>query len=298
MQQILGQLFALFTALCWAQNSVVYSFAGKRVSSHTVTHIRLWVALPVMIIVHAVFTGSVIPRGLQPSSYIFLGASGFMGFCLADLFIFRAFVDLGPRETLVVLTLSPIFAAIISWAALGEVLFPMQILGICATVGGVSWVVLAESRGAGKRGRDNRLGVLFALAGALSQAVGMVLAKQGLDGGAHPVSANLLRMSAGFTGLVIYAALRRNLFKDFTKMKDGRAFLLISAGALVGPVLGIILTMYALTLAPVGIVTTIMQTSPIFLLPVDRFVFKKRIPWGALGGTVLAIGGAMLLFLF
>ncbi len=298
MQNVLGQLFALFTALCWAQNSVVYSFAGKRVSSRTVTHIRLWVALPVMFIVHTVFTGTLIPRGLEPSSYIYLGTSGLMGFCLADLFIFRAFVDLGPRETLVVLTLSPIFAALISWAALGELLGPIQILGICATVGGVSWVVRSESRGAEKRGRDSRLGVVFALAGALSQAVGMVLAKQGLAEGTHPVSANLLRMIAGFAGLLIFAALRRNLVKDFRKMKDGRAFLLISAGALVGPVLGIILTMYALTLAPVGIVTTIMQTSPIFLLPVDRFVFKKPIPWGALGGTVLAIGGAMLLFLF
>jgi drug/metabolite transporter (DMT)-like permease len=298
MQNILGQLFALFTALCWAQNSVVYSFAGKRVSSRTVTHIRLWVALPVMIIVHTVFTGTLIPRGLEPSSYIYLGASGLMGFCLADLFIFRAFVDLGPRETLVVLTLSPIFAALISWGALGELLGPVQILGICGTIGGVSWVVLSESRGAEKKGRDSRLGVVFALAGALSQAVGMVLAKQGLAEGTHPVSANLLRMTAGFAGLVIFAAMKRNLVKDFKKMRDGRAFLLISAGALVGPVLGIILTMYALTLAPVGIVTTIMQTSPIFLLPVDRFVFKKRIPWGALGGTVLAIGGAMLLFLF
>jgi drug/metabolite transporter (DMT)-like permease len=44
-------------------------------------------------------------------------------------------------------------------------------------------------------------------------------------------------------------------------------------------------------------VTTIMQTSPIMLLPVDRFVFKKHITAGALVATVLAICGAMLLFI-
>ena len=64
-----------------------------------------------------------------------------------------------------------------------------------------------------------------------------------------------------------------------------------------GPVGGIISTLYALTMAPVGIVTTIMQISPIMLLPVDRFVFKKRIPVGAVFGTLMAVGGAMLLFL-
>ncbi len=297
MSPIIGHIFALLTAGCWAQNSIVYAAAGKRVTSRTVTHIRLWIALPVIFIVNLIFTGTLFPSGFSGSTYIYMGASGFLGFCVADLFIFYAFVEIGPRETLVVLTLSPIFSTIISWIFLHEILSPLQVLGILATIGGVIWVVLVEKKGKEKRNKNERLGLLFAFLGAASQACGMVLAKQGLASGIHPVSSNLLRICAGVAGLAVFSLIRRNFIADFRKMKDTRALLLIGTGAIIGPVLGIILTMFALTLAPVGIVTTIMQTSPIMLLPVDRFVFKKEIPWGAVGGTVLAIGGAAGLFL-
>lgn len=79
-------------------------------------------------------------------------------------------------------------------------------------------------------------------------------------------------------------------------MRDTRALGLIAQGAIVGPVAGIVSNLYALTLAPVGVVTTIMQTSPILLLPFDRFVLKRSIPIGAWLGTVAAVGGAILLF--
>jgi drug/metabolite transporter (DMT)-like permease len=294
---LLGEFFALLTAACWAQNSIVYSFAGRRVGSNTVTHIRLWIALPAITLVHLIFTGTVYPHDLSVHSLSYLSASGFSGFFLADIFIFRAFVDVGPRETLVILTLSPIFAAVISWFALEERLAILQITGITMTIAGVIWLVLAESKNPTRKERAGHIGVIFAFLGAFSQAVGMVLAKEGLADGVHPISANFLRISAGFAGLVIYSLLRKQFVRDFRKMGDRRAFLLITAGALVGPVLGIILTLYALSMAPVGVVTTIMQTSPIMLLPIDRFVFKKQISAGALAATFLAILGAMLLFI-
>ncbi len=296
MHLILGQLFALMTAACWAQNSLVYSAAGKRVGSTTVTHIRLWVALPAIMLVHLLSNGTLFPMSLPLRGYLFLGSSGFIGFFLADLFIFKAFVDVGPRETLVIMTLSPIFGAVLSLFALGEVLTPLQVLGILTTVAGVAWVVYVERGRGEKRSRSHTMGVIFAFLGAFTQAAGMVLAKGGIVSGVHPISANTIRISAGLVGLVIFAAGRRRLVEDFRRMADRRALLLTAAGALVGPVLGIVLTLYAFQWAPVGIVTTLMQTSPILLLPVERFVFKKRLPLQAVAGTVLAIGGAALLF--
>ncbi|MBT3271794.1 MAG: DMT family transporter [Spirochaetales bacterium] len=296
---ILGQIFALLTAACWAQNSIVYSLAGKRVGSNAVTHIRLWIALPVIIVINFAFTGTPIPLDLSGSSYLFLSLSGLMGFCLADLFIFRAFVDIGHRETLVIMTTSPIFSTIISWFVLGEVLTLLQISGIALTVAGIGWVLFAENRAVDSTKAERRKvapGVLFAFAGALAQAAGLTLAKFGMGSEVHPVSANLLRITAGLAGLVIFTAIRGQFFADFRRMKDTKALLYIGIGAVIGPVLGIILTLYALTMAPVGVVTTIMQVSPIMLLPIDKFVFKKRIPIGAVLGTFVAVGGAMLLF--
>ena len=302
MSAILGQLFALVTAACWAQNSIVYSFAGRRVGSTTVTHIRLWIALPVVILLHLLFTGRVLPLDLTGKSYLYLSISGFAGFCLADLFIFKAFVDIGHRETLVIMTTSPIFSTIVSWIILGEVLSALQVTGIALTVAGVAWVVFVEGKNSAAKenhpaDRKAALGVLFAFLGAFTQAIGLSLAKYGLGSEVHPISANVLRISAGLVGLVVFALIRGQLTNDFRKMRDRVALLQITTGALIGPVLGIIMTLYALTMAPVGVVTTIMQVSPIMLLPIDRFIFKKRIPPGAVLGTLIAVGGAMLLFM-
>lgn len=302
MTSILGQIFALLTAACWAHNSIVYAFAGKRVGSTTVTHIRLWLALPVMLLVHLAFTGMLLPMDLTKGSYVYLAISGFAGFCLADLLIFKAFVDIGHRETLVIMTTSPIFSTVLSWFFLQEVLTTLQLTGIMLTVAGVGWVLFSENRTAesGAHSETRRkavIGVLYALGGTIAQAVGMTLAKFGMGADVHPVSANLLRILAGLAGLVIFAALRGQLVKDFRRMKDTTALLQIGSGAVIGPVLGIILTLYALTMAPVGVVTTIMQTTPIMLLPIDKFAFKKSIPVGAVVGTFVAVGGAMLLFL-
>lgn len=298
MNPLLGQLFALVTAGCWAQNSVVYSFAGKRVGSRSVTHIRLWIAFPVIILVNYLFTRELTVKGIPGPAVLYLLSSGFVGFFLADLFIFRAFVDLGPRETMVIMTLSPIFSAVISWFLLDEHLSGIQIAGILATILGVMWVTYTEGK-AGSPGRGNvKAGILFAILGAAAQALAFILAKQGLDYNVFPVTGNLLRITAGLGGVVIYTLVTGRFIEDFRNMRDRKALLLISEGALVGPVLGMIMSLYALSLAPVGIVTTIMQISPIILLPVDRFVFKKQIPSGAVAGTFLAVGGAALLFLF
>lgn len=298
---MLGQMLAVLVAACWSQNSLVYAYAGRRVGSNAVTHFRLWVALPAIMLVHLAFTGALLPLNLTSPAYIYLSISGLAGFCVADLCIFKAFVDLGPRETLVILTISPIFSAVGSWFLLAETLTWIQVSGIILTVAGIGWVLWAESRqpGGGRPTDKRRIlkGALYALAGSISQAAGMILAKYGMESGAHPVSANLIRIAAGLAGLVLFAALRGQFLADFKKMKDTRALLLIASGALIGPVLALILTLYAFTVAPVGVITAIMQMSPIMLLPFDRWILKKRIPAGAVFGTFLAVGGAVVLFI-
>ncbi len=293
---MLGQLFALLTAFCWAQNSVFYSIAGKRVSSGTVTHIRLWIALPAIIIVHFIFLGSILPDIGSWRSLGFLFTSGLVGFFIADIFIFYGFVAIGPGRTLLILTLSPILSSIFSFLFVGETLNSAQIIGIIVTVAGVLLVIYNENR-ISKMDSHKMKGIIFALIGTIGQAAGMILAKIGMEG-VHPISANLIRITAGLTGLVIFALLRRSFIDDFRKMKDRKALALISVSAIIGPVLGIILTLYAFQLAPVGIVTTLNQISPVILLPIEAVFMGRKLNPGILLGTLTAVGGAVLLFLF
>jgi len=293
---MLGQLFAVLTAFCWAQNSISYSIAGKRVSSGTVTHIRLWIALPAIIIVHFFLLGNFLPEITSFGSLGLLSLSGLIGFFAADIFIFYGFVAIGPGRTLLILTLSPILSSLFSFIFIGETLNPFQIIGILITVSGVLLVIYHENRIV-KMDSDKKKGIIFALIGTFGQAAGMILAKMGMEG-MHPISANVIRISAGLIGLVIFALIRRSFLDDFRKMKDRKALALISVSAIIGPVIGIILTLYAFQLAPVGIVTTLNQISPIILLPVEAVFFKRKLNSGILLGTFTAVGGAVLLFLF
>lgn len=302
MTLFIGQLFAVITAVCWAQNSLIYSHTGEIIGSKTVTHIRLWLALPMIMIVHLLFVGSLFPLGLQAKSYLVFSLSGVVGFCIADLFIFQAFVDLGPRQTMVVLTTSPIFSAVMSRMFYNERLLGIQITGILVTIFGVCWVVISDGRNERKRDggkRHNGRGVLIALVGSLAQAGGVILSKGGIEQGVHPVSANVIRLTAGLAALIIYAAARGKFVDDFRKViqKSGRKLLgLIAFAAAVGPVMGIILNLYALSIVPAGIVSALSQTTPIILLPYERFIQKKKVHLGALLGTIVAILGIFLLF--
>lgn len=294
---MLGQFFALLTAFCWAQNSVSYSIAGKRVTSLTVTHIRLWIALPAIILVHRVFLGSMLPAVTLTPELLMLSASGFIGFFIADVFIFYGFVAIGPGRTLLIMTLSPILSAIISFFTLNESLSIFQSGGMLLTILGIFTVVYFEHRKS-KINSGEMKGYIIAVTGAVAQAAGMVMSKMGMADGIHPVSANVIRITSGFIGLVIFAIARGQFIRDFKKMRDLKSLALISVSAIIGPVIGIILTLYALQLAPVGIVTTLTQISPIILLPVEAVFFKRKIALPIIAGTLLAVAGAFVLFLF
>jgi len=298
MYIILGQVFALLTALCWAQNSLVYSYLGKRVGSDAVTHIRLWLALPIMILVNFLFTGTFFPTAISIDAFIYIFISGFFGFFVADLFLFRAFVEIGAREALVVMTTSPIFSLVFSWLFFKETLSIVKITGILIILGGVIWVIIEDGDKDNHGKGHNLRGILYALLGALTQAIGLIFAKKGMMDGVHPVSTNLVRIFAGLVGLIIYSAVNGNVIEDFKVFRKGKYFLFLLFAVIVGPVAGIILSLYALNWAPVGIVTTLMQVSPIMLLPVDILVLKKRVSIGAVLGTFLAVAGAVLLFLY
>jgi drug/metabolite transporter (DMT)-like permease len=302
VELLTGQLLALATAFCWAQNSLIYAHVGTQVSSSTTAHIRLWIAFPLIMIVHLLFEGSLLPLDLPLKAFLLISVSGLLGFFVADLFIFSSLVALGARRTMVIMTLSPIFGALFSWTLYNEQLLPLQIFGILTTIAGVLWVILADGRVKGPSSRSIEIrGAAAAFGGAVTQALAMVLAKAGMaDQAVSSISANSIRIGAGLVGLILFALIRRTFLTDFGRFtgKAGKkALQLIMLAAIVGPVLGIILNLQALKMAPVGVVTTLAQTTPIILLPIEIYFMKRPVSRSAILGTVIAIGGTALLFL-
>ena len=290
----LGESAALLTSLCWSLNSVCFTVAGRRVGSASVNLGRLLMAWATLVLVHLTVYGSLFPLRAGGARLGWLGVSGLIGFALGDAVLFEAFVLIGARLAMLLMTLSPIFSALLAWVFLGQSLGLAKALAMVVTLGGIAWVVW----GGGEHEDHPHLwrGILLGMGGAMGQSVGLLFSKFGLAGNFPPISANLIRVTAGVAALMLYFGALGRLRSTLGALQDGRATAFIGLGAVTGPVLGVVLSLVAITKAPMGVAATLMSLSPIILLPVSHFFFKEKVGGHAILGTLLALAGAAALF--
>lgn len=297
MENYLGELAALGTSLTFAFGSTMFTFAGRRIGSMNVNRLRLVIATLFLAGTHWVTLGTLFPFDAAPERLFWLGLSGLVGLVIGDLFLFQAFVLIGPRLSMLMMSLAPILAAIQAWIFLDEKLSSGQIFGILLTVGGIVWVIL-EKNGKKEAFREYGRGILLGLLGAIGQATGFVLAKNGVGGDFSPISANIIRMATAVTLIWLITLFQGQAKTAFSTFFNDRKGMLATIGAsFIGPFLGVSLSLFALQRVEVGIASTLTALPPIFLLPISYFVFKERFGWGAIIGTFVAMAGVAALFL-
>jgi drug/metabolite transporter (DMT)-like permease len=295
----LGALAAVATAFLWALTSIAFSLASLRAGAMAVNRLRLLMAVGWLVAAHPLL-GVPLPLTADGHRWLFLGASGFVGLVLGDGFLFQAFVWIGARLAMLLLSTAPVLAALWAWWFLDETLSALQVAGMVVTILGVAWVVQARdgTSGGGHDSRRYALGILCGLGGAAGQAGGLILAKQGMVNGFPPLSATLMRMVVAAAVLWLYTVLRGQSRETLSRFaKDTAACWYSLAGSFLGPFVGVTLSLLAIQHVAIGIASTLMALTPIFLLPLSRFLFRERIGWPAVLGTVLATAGVALMFL-
>jgi len=296
-----GELAAVLTSVCWAFNTVVFTRAGERVGAVTVNYVRLWTSFPVLVLIHWLLFRTPFPFDIEPSRFLYLVVSGVIGLVIGDTMLFESFLLIGPRLAMLLALLVPVFSTLLAWVWLGETLTAMEIVSILVTIGGIAWVISEETLQAPGPAsgppRRFRLGVLLAVGGAAGQAVGLLLSRLGMAGGYSAISATHVRVSAAALALLGIGLFHGKNRSHLAKMKDRKALLEITAGSLTGPVLGVVLSLEAIAHAHIGVASTLMSLTPVFLLPVSHLLFKEKITPRAIIGTMIALLGVVLLFL-
>ncbi|KAA3645436.1 MAG: DMT family transporter [Chloroflexi bacterium] len=297
---LLGEAAALLTSVFFSIGPTFFTLAGQRVGSIIVNRGRLLMAVGMLLVVHWGLLGSPLPFDAGGDRWFWLGLSGIIGLVIGDAFLFQAFVMVGTRLTMLIFSLSPILSAILAWVFLGETLRELQILAMLITLAGIAWVVLQSENGdESKESKKNYwIGLLFALGGAISQALGLITAKQGLGGEFSALSAHLMRISIAAVvmwGITILQGKARKTFQTFKQ--EPLALRETFLGAIFGPVIGVWFSLVAIQFTDVGIASTLMALPPVFLLPIGYFVFKEKITWQAAAGTIVALAGVAILFL-
>ena len=304
-----GELTGLGTALCWVGTSFCFAAASRRLGAGTVNLTRSLLALGPLLLLNLLLLGTPWPEA-SPETLMWLAASGVVGLAIGDQFLFAALVDIGPRLSVLLMTLAPVFAAALGFAMLGETLGLLEGLGIAVTLGGIAWVVAERPRpGDAEAHRHSpgirARGIVFGVLGAAAQGIGVVLAKQGMIGGSaevDPLAAQLVRMCAGAGSLALaWTILGRRRWLVGSRETASRARLDRIAvtglviGTLIGPVLGVWMSLVSVRHLDAGVASTLMAMSPVLVLPFSVWVDHERIGWRAALGAAIAVAGVAIL---
>jgi len=293
----IGEIAALSTVFLWAIGTLSFEAAGRRIGSTTVNFIRLGMAWG-MLAIWGLASSSymAVPFNATGEQWLWLGASGFVGFFLGDLCLFRSFVLIGPRLSTLVFTLAPPMTALLGWLILGEGLTPMSGLGMVLTLGGVAWVVAErKTHRSVRHWHPSAWGISLAILGALGQALGMVLSKRVIEG-MDAVLATQIRITAALPAFAIMFLVLRWYPRVVKGVKDPRAMAQITLGAFVGPVLGVSLLMLSMKYLPAAVAQTFVAALPIVILPFVIVIHKERVSPRAAIGALIAVAGVAILF--
>lgn len=237
--------------------------------------------------------------------------SGLLGIGLGDSAYFQALPRLGTRRTVLLMQcLTAPFAAVMEWLWLGATLHLPVILCILAILGGVA-IALAPDDGMKISPRNWKIGLLAGVIAALGNALGAVIIRKGYD----LIHADGLTVDAGTTGFqrvlggILIPAVTLLWLKSRSARARGPAFGTeaprvtrgqwrqiwpwVLANALAGQTLGVTCMQWALKTTPAAIVSAIIATTPIVLLPMTRLVEGEKIGLRAVAGAGVAVGGVI-----
>ncbi len=311
LEPYIGPAAGVATSVLWTFTSLAFTGAGRRLGAVFVNGARIALAIILLGVTHRLLTGVWVPEA-RFEQVLYLALSGIVGLTIGDQALFSAFVAIGPRMAMLIMTTSPLLAAFFGWVALGETLHATAWVGIVLVIGGVGWVVLERpplTTPADTRHRAR--GIVLAFVGAACQAAGLLLSKQGMGHGwlacgerMDPQAATLLRMvfaGVGFLPIfIIHRARqrkRRAVAASPTRSGSrGVGYFLTVCGAFVGPYLGVWMSLVASDRAPLGIAQTLCSLSPVFILPLAVWIQKERLSVRAVLGAFVAVAGSAILF--
>ena len=239
------------------------------------------------------------PVAIPPEFWLPIMLSAVTGVVLGDFFLFVTMRRLGPRRTNVLFATNAVFAAIIGWVILGEVVSARTAMAVLLGFGGVVLAVVF-----GKR-RDLLhqwesvmpplwIGVVAGLLAAICQAFGVVFARPVMAAGVDPVAVTLARAVVG--AAVFWATLPFDRSRvGMPLLPRGKLLALTGLNGLFGLGVGAAMLMAALETGNVATVTILSSTTPVMILP---FIWARtgRMPAPAAWlGAILVVICTMLI---
>lgn len=291
-----GEFAALLTAVFWTVTALSFESAGHRIGSVALNIIRLVIGLVFLGVYTFISRGMVFPSDASYENWIWLSLSGLVGFVFGDLFLFKSYTIIGSRFSMLIMTLVPPITALFSFFILGERLSLFNYLGMTLTFSGIAMAILSRN------GKDVKLtlkiaprGILYAIGGAVGQALGLVLSKFGMDE-LDPFAATQIRIIAGIAGFTLMITILNRWSGVIKAVSNRDGMLFTGIGAFFGPFLGVSFSLIAVKYTEAGIASTIMALVPVFIILPAVLLYKQKVSVAEIAGAIISVGGVALFF--
>ena len=290
---------ATMAALCWAVASLISADVTRKIGGLAFNRLRLFF-VSIMLIGYTFYLDTW--NTINHEFLFTILFSGIIGIFLGDTLLFIALQKIGPRRNNILFSLAAPFTVILNIIFLNEIMSTINLIGCIIVFCGVV-VAIAYGNSKDKNHRwevvegNIYLGVSLGIGAALCQAIGLIMMKPILTMGADPIASAALRTAISFVFLTFTFFLNYKIFNTKTNLSFKIVGQSILSGFL-GMALGMSLLLIALKYADAGIVATLSSTSPIMILFLIWLLTKKIPTIGAWIGTVLAIIGSGLIFIY
>lgn len=306
-----GELISLGVAFSWTVAALSSEIGSKHLGVAVMNVWRMGLALLLSCVLMWWVFGLPYPVYAGSAAWLWLLASGVVGYFFGDWCLFNSYLTIGSRYGQLFMTLAPMFTAVAAWAMIGQTLSAKALLAMGVTLLGIAISVLG-------RGADHHLslglppkGILYGIGAAVGQGVGLVLSKIGVDcyvadvpaavlpsvSGILPFASNMIRCVAGLACFSLWLMASGKTAVLRSSVADRRGLLAMMVAVVTGPFVGVGFSLMAVQYTAAGIASTIMATTPIIILLPSWWLFRQPVTLRGVVGALISVVGVSLFFL-
>lgn len=325
-----GELISLGVACSWTITALFAEVASKRIGSLPLNVTRMAISLALLALILWATTGLPYPQFTDGRTWLWLCASGVVGYVFGDYCLFNSYIHIGSRFGQLFMTLSAPTAALVGRLLLGEQMSVMAFAGMFVTLFGIGFTILAKKDDKNQKGLKLRLplkGILFAIGAGVGQGCGLVLSKVGMEcyeesitaagitdmtqyvasdawlglplSTVMPFASTMIRGLMGIIGFSIaLLCFSPNGGRQLVNaVKDTKSMACALCSSFFGPCVGVSLSLMATLYTSTGIAQTIMSLTPILIIAPAAILFHQKVTIREVIGAVISVAGVCLFFL-
>ncbi len=294
---LMGEAAALLTALLWGLSACMHTSAARLVGSLSLNLFRLPLSLLFFLAGMLIF-GT--PWSLPEGAAGWFVLSGVVGLAFGDVVFYASAVRLGARLSVLLWELTPAATAVLAYFFLGETISLTGMAGIALTMLGVLWVLLEKHDGSipGLTPQRWVQGIFFALVSVAAQSVSTVCARNALVMGGDVLAGAALRTGSASLALWMFVLMAGRAGQVVRTLRGSpQALRLMLAAGIIGPTVGVWLSLVAVKYTKAGIAATIIGLEPLVVIALLAVYERKRPSPRLAVGAAIAFAGTAMLFL-